>query len=142
MSAFIASSSKCSSASLRVCVSTTKSSSRLISSTRRATRPRRSSIELSSSTRRRNSTLAPARPFTYHIGASFLGKPVENDEVVLQSTPFPDTHPVVGFRDKMLSWRREIPSDTAGQDFFLVQEVSLFSELVHVIGLLGRLLCA
>ncbi|KAF8338110.1 uncharacterized protein EI90DRAFT_3041670 [Cantharellus anzutake] len=58
-----------------------------------------------------------ARPYTFHIGASFIGKPDWGDDP--RGIPPAMTIP---FRDKMLSWKREIPSVSAGHDFFYVQE--------------------
>lgn len=66
---------------------------------------------------------SPPRPFTFHVGASFIGKPASNDDPPAKSQPFPPTHPVVAFRDKMLAWKREVPSEEAGHDFFFVREV-------------------
>jgi hypothetical protein len=63
------------------------------------------------------------RPFTFHVGASFIGKPVMNDDPLPVSKPFPSDHPIVAFRDKMLAWPREVPSEEAGHDFFFVQDV-------------------
>ncbi|SRR5258708_9373100 len=68
------------------------------------------------------------RPYTFHVGASFIGKPDSGDDQqgppLITTKPFPSQHPVVPFRDRMLSWERDIPSTSAGQDFFYVQEVS------------------
>ena len=68
------------------------------------------------------STTSP-RPFTFHVGASFIGKPVVNEDPPPIHKPFPNDHPVVAFRDKMLAWPREVQSEEAGHDFFFVQDV-------------------
>lgn len=66
---------------------------------------------------------SPPRPFTFHVGVSFIGKPVMNEDPPPIQKPFPTGHPVVAFRDKMLGWPKEVPSDEAGHDFFFVQDV-------------------
>ena len=75
-----------------------------------------------------SSSTGRLRPYAFHVGASFLGKPdLGHDERRLQpiiTKPFPPQHPVVPFRDRMLSWKHEIPSTSAGHDFFYVQQVS------------------
>jgi hypothetical protein len=65
----------------------------------------------------------PPRPFTFHVGLSFIGKPVTSEDPPPISKPFPHDHPAVTFRDKMLRWPKEVPSDEAGHDFFFVQDV-------------------
>jgi protein phosphatase PTC7 len=77
---------------------------------------------------RKYGTKTPSRPFTFHVGASFLGKPEMDAPVDYRAKsnlrqPFPIDHPVVTFRDRMLSQKKEVPSDSAGQDFFYVTEV-------------------
>jgi hypothetical protein len=73
----------------------------------------------------------PVRPYAFHIGVSFVGKPDEGDELLHAhpriSKPFPTTHPVVPFREEMLAWKKEVPSNSAGQDFFYAQEVRRLS---------------
>lgn len=67
----------------------------------------------------------PPRAFTFHVGASFIGKPkTSEDGPQAISKPFPPEHPVVAFRDRNLAWPREVPSEEAGHDFFFVQQVS------------------
>ncbi|KAF9512804.1 hypothetical protein BS47DRAFT_1330125 [Hydnum rufescens UP504] len=64
------------------------------------------------------------RPYAFHVGVGFMGKP-EGDELrhPYISRPFPPTHPVIPFRERMLAWKKDSVSGSAGQDFFYVQEV-------------------
>ena len=61
------------------------------------------------------------RPYTFHIGASWAGKPEDPGDP--RKVPFPEDTLVGGWRDKMLSWPKHFPSTSAGEDFFFVQEV-------------------
>ena len=63
------------------------------------------------------------RPYTFHIGASWAGKPDENSMKKKSAFP-PDT--IIGmWRDKTLSRPKAVRSQDAGEDFFFVQEVLL-----------------
>jgi hypothetical protein len=65
---------------------------------------------------------ATARPFTFHVGASFVGKPAHPEHKPSKSTGFPNGE-LKKWRDETLSWPKGIPSAQAGHDFFYVQEV-------------------
>ena len=63
------------------------------------------------------------RPYTFHIGASWAGKP-DDDHMRIKAAFPPDT--VIGtWRDKTLSRPKAVRSRDAGEDFFFVQEVLL-----------------
>jgi hypothetical protein len=72
---------------------------------------------------------AQPRPYAFHVGVSFMGKPDEGDQSRYPyiSRPFLPTHPVIPFRERMLAWKKESTSGSAGQDFFYVQEVCGFA---------------
>ena len=63
-----------------------------------------------------------ARPFTFHIGASFVGKPPHPDDKPIKSIGFPDG-PLKTWRDETLAWPKGLASAQPGHDFFYVQEV-------------------
>jgi protein phosphatase PTC7 len=62
------------------------------------------------------------RPYTFHIGASWVGKPVDPNKI--PRVPFPSDSLIGGWRDKTLL-RSKVAGNDAGEDFFYVQEVSL-----------------
>jgi protein phosphatase PTC7 len=66
------------------------------------------------------------RPYKFHIGCSYAGKP-EDMAVRLKKVPFPEDTVIGGWRDKMLAWPKGVPFNTAGEDFFFVQEVRIVS---------------
>ena len=86
----------------------------------------------------------PPRPFTFHVGVSFIGKPVTSEDPPPISKPFPHDHPAVTFRDKMLGWPKEVPSDETGHDFFFVQNVcsKSISALLFVVEVASYFVCA
>ncbi|KAF8323369.1 hypothetical protein DL93DRAFT_2049703 [Clavulina sp. PMI_390] len=93
------------------------------SSSRRQNAPSTSSSTLDAAPKSA-SLSSPARPFTFHVGLSFIAKPVQEDDGPPPNViPFPDDHPVIGFRNRMLAWPKEVPIDSAGHDFFFVQEM-------------------
>lgn len=64
------------------------------------------------------------RPYSFYIGASWAGKPVEPGLKKRHVSFAPDS--LVGaWRDKTLSRPKSVVSKDAGEDFFYVQEVSL-----------------
>lgn len=63
------------------------------------------------------------RPFTFHIGASWAGKPADHTKV--PKVPFPPNTLVGAWRDHTLSRKKAVRSHDAGEDFFYVQEVRL-----------------
>ncbi|KAJ3545167.1 hypothetical protein NMY22_g2549 [Coprinellus aureogranulatus] len=62
------------------------------------------------------------RPYEFHIGCSYAGKPEDPTEK-LRKVPFPPDTLIGGWRDKMLAWPKSVPFRSAGEDFFFVQEV-------------------
>ncbi|KAG8805454.1 hypothetical protein FS842_002845 [Serendipita sp. 407] len=62
------------------------------------------------------------RPFKFHVGASFVGKPAHPDDKPPKTAGFPDG-PLKQWRDKTLEWPKGIASDQSGHDFFYVQEM-------------------
>lgn len=64
------------------------------------------------------------RPYTFHIGASWAGKP-EYEPSQPFKIPFPSDTLIGTWRDKMLSKKKAVKSADAGEDFFFVQEVSI-----------------
>ena len=62
------------------------------------------------------------RPFTFHIGASWAGKP---EPTSMAKVPFPSKDPIGTWRDHTLSRSKTVRSDDAGEDFFYVQEVRI-----------------
>jgi protein phosphatase PTC7 len=68
-----------------------------------------------------SSTIPPAPPYTFHIGASWAGKRDDSSKKIKTSFP-PDT--LIGsWRDKTLSRPKAVRSQDAGEDFFFVQEM-------------------
>ncbi|KAJ3527828.1 hypothetical protein NMY22_g9636 [Coprinellus aureogranulatus] len=65
------------------------------------------------------------RPYEFHIGCSYAGKPEDPTEK-LRKVPFPPDTLIGGWRDKMLAWPKSVPFRSAGEDFFFVQEYVLF----------------
>src|ERR1700761_4573879 len=65
------------------------------------------------------------RPFKFHFGVSYAGKPADSDLVqARQRGRFAATSPVGKWRDNMLKQRnKSVQSADAGQDFFYIQEV-------------------
>lgn len=61
------------------------------------------------------------RPYTFHIGASWAGKP--EDPSAKRKVPFPEDTLIGGWRDKMLAWPKAVQSKNAGEDFFFIQEM-------------------
>jgi protein phosphatase PTC7 len=69
-------------------------------------------------------TSSMPRPYRFHIGASWAGKPPEPGPK-RPHVPFPSDSVIGAWRDKTLSRPKAVPSKDAGEDFFHVQEVSL-----------------
>jgi hypothetical protein len=72
-------------------------------------------------------TLLTQRPYTFHIGVSWVGKP--QDPNLMKKVPFPPDTLIGSWRDKMLQWPKKAKSVDAGEDFFFVQEVRQYSLL-------------
>ena len=75
---------------------------------------------ITATTRRCYSTTQ--RPFKFHVGVSFLGKPQQRDDKYMQGQVFPDG-PLKEWRDHALAWNKGLLSTSAGHDFYFVQEV-------------------
>jgi hypothetical protein len=65
-----------------------------------------------------------SRPYKFHVGASWAGKPTEWGPKRLH-IPFAPESVIGSWRDETLSRPKAVPSRDAGEDFFYVQEVSL-----------------
>ncbi|KAF4615357.1 hypothetical protein D9613_003050 [Agrocybe pediades] len=64
------------------------------------------------------------RPYTFHIGTSWAGKPEHPDD--MKKIPFPPDTTIGAWRDKMLQQSRSdgvINTPDPGEDFFFVQEM-------------------
>ena len=77
---------------------------------------------ISSSIPQIHATTSP-RPYTFHIGASWAGKP--DDDPMKIKAAFPPDTTIGTWRDKTLSRPKAVRSRDAGEDFFFVQEVLL-----------------
>lgn len=66
-----------------------------------------------------------SRPYKFHVGASWAGKPLDYDPRQFQ-VPFAPESVIGTWRDKTLSRPKAVNSKDAGEDFFYVQEVSKF----------------
>jgi len=64
------------------------------------------------------------RPYTFHIGVSWAGKPHRNPGSGYK-IPFPSDGLIGSWRDQTLARPKAIKSTDAGEDFFFVQEVRL-----------------
>jgi len=64
------------------------------------------------------------RPYTFHIGVSWAGKPHRNPDSGFK-IPFPSDGLIGSWRDQTLARPKAIKSTDAGEDFFFVQEVRL-----------------
>jgi protein phosphatase PTC7 len=62
-----------------------------------------------------------ARPFTFHIGASFVGKPAHPDDKPIKNPGFPEGA-LKKWRDETLAWPKGLQTAHPGHDFFYVQE--------------------
>ncbi|CAA7271708.1 unnamed protein product [Cyclocybe aegerita] len=66
----------------------------------------------------------PHRPYTFHIGASWAGKPADPMyQMPKEKVPFPPDTLIGAWRDKTLTRPRSVRSADAGEDFFFVQEM-------------------
>ena len=64
------------------------------------------------------------RPYRFHIGASWAGKPPQPG-LRRRLVPFASDSAIGAWRDDTLSRSKSVSSKDAGEDFFYVQEVSL-----------------
>jgi len=72
-----------------------------------------------------SSSLHASYPFTFHVGASFAGKPTSDMQRRARSRHpgFPEDHPLGRWRDAMLARPKAVRSFHAGEDFYFVQQV-------------------
>jgi protein phosphatase PTC7 len=63
------------------------------------------------------------RPYRFHVGASWAGKPVHPRDKQVNTKPFADNHPIALWRDHVLSRPNGGGGKHIGEDFFYVQEV-------------------
>lgn len=76
----------------------------------------------------RNTSSLP-RPYKFHIGASWAGKPAEPGPNHNQlQAPFSAESTIGSWRDSTLSRPKIVTSKDAGEDFFYIQEVSVVSD--------------
>ncbi|KAF8514031.1 phosphatase 2C-like domain-containing protein [Gautieria morchelliformis] len=70
------------------------------------------------------STVPPPRPYKFHIGASFAGKPAHPHDIPKDpNAGFVNNNPIAAWRDNMLKRPKTVQSTSAGEDFFYVQEM-------------------
>ncbi|KAH8107078.1 protein serine/threonine phosphatase 2C [Cristinia sonorae] len=65
----------------------------------------------------------PSRPYRFHIGASWSGKPAEPRKVPIKTGPFPPNSPIGAWRDHVLSRPKAVPGTHIGEDFLYIQEM-------------------
>lgn len=104
-------------------------SAHLQNSYRRSSALGRALLRRSNKNAYRSMSTFPRRPYTFHIGASWAGKPTSGNE--MKKIPFPGDSPIGIWRDQMLS--RTVPgaipneatkwAPDAGEDFFYVTEM-------------------
>jgi protein phosphatase PTC7 len=70
---------------------------------------------------RHQSTTTASHPYTFHVGASWIGKPHYGKK--MKTKPFPADSPIGIWRDKMVMWPKAIPGTNAGEDFFYIEKV-------------------
>ncbi|KAH9934743.1 protein serine/threonine phosphatase 2C [Fomitopsis serialis] len=75
------------------------------------------------STRRAYSSLP--RPYRFHVGASWAGKPPDPQMRRLKTKPFAPDSDIGGWRDSLLDKYHSPVGNHVGEDFFYVQDVSL-----------------
>lgn len=72
---------------------------------------------------RRFATVRPPRPFKFHVGTSFAGKPDHPHQTGFEG--FARDSPIAIWRDSVLQREKSVNSLSAGEDFFFVQEVGI-----------------
>ncbi|KAH9901361.1 protein serine/threonine phosphatase 2C [Cubamyces lactineus] len=63
------------------------------------------------------------RPYRFHVGASWAGKPHDPRGPRVKSSPFPPDSPIGKWRDQMLSKPNTPAGKHIGEDFFYVQDM-------------------
>lgn len=82
------------------------------------------------------------RPYKFHIGASWAGKPPDRDRKTLKTEPFAADSVIGAWRDKTLSRPKAASSKDAGEDFFYVQEVRSFVQALAIVLIYILVRCA
>ena len=77
----------------------------------------------------RSVSTAVSRPYRFHTGASWAGKP-KDPGLRFQTTPFPKDHPIARWREEVLS-RPNRNGRHIGEDFFYVQEVCATATCIY-----------
>ena len=70
------------------------------------------------------SVAIPRRPYGFHMGVSFAGKPPLDEFDKTKHPSFPSDSAIAKWRDESLQWPKGLLSTNAGHDFFFVQEVN------------------
>ncbi len=97
--------------------SATRLSSNVVRKARRRCPPH---ISSASSSLRAYATVSQ-RPYEFHIGASWAGKPEPPGQ--RPKVPFPANGLIGAWRDKMLALRQDTLTQDAGEDFLFIQQV-------------------
>jgi hypothetical protein len=92
-------------------------------SCRNATRSFSTRSLLQQSATHSSESLQLNRPYTFHIGTCWAAKP-DDIHVLRSRSPFPPDTVIGSWRDRMLGCRKRDP----GEDFFFVQEASVFPD--------------
>lgn len=66
------------------------------------------------------------RPYRFHVGASWAGKP-QDPRTRVKTQPFPPDSPIGKWRDAVLSKPNPGAGRHIGEDFFYIQDVSVSS---------------
>ncbi|KAF8605232.1 hypothetical protein BDV93DRAFT_490502 [Ceratobasidium sp. AG-I] len=72
----------------------------------------------------------PRRPYKIEVGVSFAAKPPleYKGRPKRRTVAFPADHPIAKWRDALLQWKpKRIITDSAGEDFFFVEQVTFAS---------------
>ena len=81
------------------------------------------------------STVPLPRPYKFHIGAGFAGKPAHpHHSTGKEPANFPSGSPIRTWRDNTLQRQKSVQSTSAGEDFFYVQEVSMTISFKCILG--------
>lgn len=83
--------------------------------------PPRHPVKLKVGRRRWFSTVH--RPFKFHVGVSFVGKPAQKDDKKLSPGQVFKDGALKDWRDEALAWNKGLFHGHAGHDFYFVQEV-------------------
>lgn len=78
----------------------------------------------------------PRRPYKIEVGVSFAAKPPleYQGRPKRKTVAFPSDHPIARWRDALLQWKpKRIITDSAGEDFFFVEQVAFVSYVGSVV---------